>query len=290
MLYDEFTRKNNMLLIAFLFVLFSIAGAIYFIIKSPQVKNTIVREEISEVKEVDKNVVNLPQEEYNAVFIDVSGGDAVGRALVSIVGEKYFLRAVAENLPILDGDYFYEGWLVIPGEEGAFISTGEFYLDDKGVYINEFETSAEFKDHKLYVVTLEPKDDDPLPAEHILEGLLSEGTGFETGTIEEEENVGIYAFYEGVLPAISQEVALVLFFTSEECADCSSLEDNIIENLNAIPPSIFILKTEMEKHTEFVEEYAPIAPHTLIQISRDGEELRRWEGSTSLQEILANII
>ena len=143
MLYYELTMKNNMLLVAFLFVAISIVAALYFLFKTPGTEKTSVKEEFSEERVVQEDTENeealsAVQKEYSAVLIDVSGGNAFGRVVVSVTEESYFLRAVLENLPAIENNNFYEGWLVIPEKEGAFVSTGEIYLDEKGVYINDF--------------------------------------------------------------------------------------------------------------------------------------------------------
>ena len=139
------------------------------------------------------------------------------------------------------------------------------------------------------MVTLETGDEGPLPEFHVLEGLL-ESNGNRAGNSYVEEDTGVYAFYEGSLPAISPDVKLILFFASEECLTCFQLESNIIENLNSIPNKIFIMKVEMEKYEELVDKYSVNTAHTLVQVDRDGEELARWQGSLTLEQLLEDII
>jgi len=109
--------------------------------------------------------------DYNAVLEDVSGGNATGEAGASYKFESYKLYAKFENLPHLDDDYFYEGW-VVRQSPLSVVSTGEAKRN-LGEYINSFNTDEDLTDHDFYVLTLEPNDGDPAPAEHILEGTMT---------------------------------------------------------------------------------------------------------------------
>ena len=87
---------------------------------------------------------------------------------VSYQNYTYTLYAEFEDLPILDDDYFYEGW-VVRNSPLSVISTGPTEIND-GVHSNNFTSEEDLRDHSFYVLTLEPNDGDPAPAEHILEG------------------------------------------------------------------------------------------------------------------------
>ncbi|MBT3816909.1 MAG: hypothetical protein HOE80_03425 [Candidatus Magasanikbacteria bacterium] len=89
----------------------------------------------------------------------------------AVFNNTYTLQAVFEGLPDPEGTDFYEGWIV--RREGSFnvISTGKASKID-GVYKNVYESEKDLSDHTFYVLTIEPDDGDPAPAEHILEGVL----------------------------------------------------------------------------------------------------------------------
>lgn len=109
--------------------------------------------------------------EYSGELTDVSGGDASGTAQSVYADDSYALYVSMENLPELDDGYFYEGWVVRP-EPFQFISTGEVIEQDDGTWVNTYESATDNTDHINYVLTLEPDDGDPAPAEHILEGTM----------------------------------------------------------------------------------------------------------------------
>jgi hypothetical protein len=88
-------------------------------------------------------------------------------------GETYVLSAEIYDLPLPEGTDFYEGWLVKKGTS-EFISTGRAY-DMMPMYSNVFRSNEDLKDkYDFYVLTLEPDDGDPAPAEHIVEGDIKE--------------------------------------------------------------------------------------------------------------------
>lgn len=114
---------------------------------------------------------------YNAELIDVTrkvilGVDtqrkSSGEVTVMDSPGNYSLNATFENLPDPKGTDFYEGWLV-SSNPVAVISTGRAIKED-GRYVNRFETTKDASFYTMYVLTLEPDDNDPASAYHILEG------------------------------------------------------------------------------------------------------------------------
>ncbi len=122
--------------------------------------------------------------EKTGVLNDVTKGEVVrgvttterttgfGTARLTDVG--YELEVVFEALPVPQGDDFYEGWIVRPGDNFSVLSTGALVLEDTGTgsYSNSYRSDEDLLDHDFYVLTLEPNDGDPAPADHILEGAL----------------------------------------------------------------------------------------------------------------------
>jgi len=101
---------------------------------------------------------------------DVSDGTATAKAWIKNTSEQTIHKVVATNLPKLEDDYFYEGWLVQKAPGLDFFSTGELkYSEETNEWILTY-TSDEIKaDYDFVVITLEKKDNDPSPDVHILE-------------------------------------------------------------------------------------------------------------------------
>lgn len=110
---------------------------------------------------------------YKAYLSDVAGGNSTGVVQAGYDNNRYILAAVFENLPELEEGYFYEGWIVRDDPESV-ISTGQV-VEVQGKIVNTFTLEDDLTDHNKYVLTLEPDDGDPAPADHILEGEF-EGT------------------------------------------------------------------------------------------------------------------
>lgn len=78
-----------------------------------------------------------------------------------------------DNLPEPVNGAFYEGWLVQQNPLD-FFSTGVVEQDENGVYIDTYTDDVDWnQSHNFYVLTLEPNDGDPAPADHIVEAVLT---------------------------------------------------------------------------------------------------------------------
>jgi hypothetical protein len=83
------------------------------------------------------------------------------------IEEEYRLHAEFANLPQLPDELFYEGWIV--GGAESLVSTGELTFVE-GVYVNDYTNAKNLTNGLRYVLTIEPRDNDPTAAEHVLEG------------------------------------------------------------------------------------------------------------------------
>lgn len=107
------------------------------------------------------------------VFRGVSTpSDAVWKAHAGYRDGKYILQADFQKLGDPQGTDFYEGW-VVRKSPFAFISTGKLEKIN-GEYTNNFTSSIDYTDYDFYVLTLEPDDGNPAPADHIVEGDVQE--------------------------------------------------------------------------------------------------------------------
>jgi hypothetical protein len=106
---------------------------------------------------------------------DVRGGGGSGEAKRG-TKDGVFYHTVTATLPEINREaYFYEGWLVrkVPFD---YFSTGEMVTNKEGEFVLEWEgeEGENYEDYTEVVITLEPRDNDPSPAEHVLEGTFRE--------------------------------------------------------------------------------------------------------------------
>jgi len=159
--YTKNMSKNTTI---FVILLVLVAGA-YYVFSNDSEDDLYEEEKIEETEEMTYS--------YSGTLEDVSGGDSSGVVQAIFEDGTYSMRAAFADLPAPEGTDFYEGWIVRKGEDFDTISTGEAVLVD-GEYVNTYEADQDLTDHSFYVLTIEPDDGDPAPADHVLEGTLSQ--------------------------------------------------------------------------------------------------------------------
>ncbi|MBU0646087.1 hypothetical protein KJ611_01245 [Patescibacteria group bacterium] len=114
-----------------------------------------------------KEIVDVEKADLRAVF----ESDGQGVATRQIEDGIYF-HTVKASLPAIDRErYFYEGWLVRQVPYNYF-STGEMFTNNLSEFVLRFEGDPRgaYDNYTQVVITLELRDDNPDPADHVLEG------------------------------------------------------------------------------------------------------------------------
>ena len=76
----------------------------------------------------------------------------------------------------------------------------------------------------------------------------------------------------------------VLFFTSDWCISCQSLDRSLQSQLSDLPKGLIIIKVDLE-NSELTDQYNVKVPHTILFIGQDNQELSRKQNST-FQDLL----
>jgi len=100
---------------------------------------------------------------------------------------------------------------------------------------------------------------------------------------------GSYEAYSSEKLALAENGDVVLFFNASWCPSCRGLNSNIESNLKSIPESLTILKTDYDKETELKKKYGVTYQHTLVQVDKDGNMIKKWSGGSNLESILSQI-
>ncbi len=82
---------------------------------------------------------------------------------------------------------------------------------------------------------------------------------------------------------------IVLFFHSMGCTSCENLEKDLLQNRWKIPTNLTILDVDFENGTEFKEKYGVTYNHTLVEIDKDGNLIKKWTGSGNLAELVKDL-
>lgn len=101
--------------------------------------------------------------------------------------------------------------------------------------------------------------------------------------------VGSYEEYSAdkVMRAANGDV--VLFFHASWCPSCRGLNTGIESSLESIPEGLTILKADYDKETELKKKYGVTYQHTLVQVDKDGNMLKKWSGGSTLESILSQV-
>lgn len=100
---------------------------------------------------------------------------------------------------------------------------------------------------------------------------------------------GTYEAYAQEKLARAETGDVVLFFHASWCPTCRALSADIEKNASAVPPGVSILKVDYDSQTELKKKYGVTYQHTLVQVDKDGNLIRKWSGSSSLSSIVSQI-
>jgi thioredoxin 1 len=101
--------------------------------------------------------------------------------------------------------------------------------------------------------------------------------------------VGSYEAYSADKLARAETGDVVLFFHASWCPSCRGLNTSIESNLKSIPEGVTILKTDYDKETELKKKYGVTYQHTLVQVDKSGNMIKKWSGGGTLDNLLSQI-
>ncbi len=116
--------------------------------------------------------------------------------------------------------------------------------------------------------------------------------GMEDTKMTEEKammKVGSYEAYSPEKIARAETGDVVLFFHASWCPSCRSLNSDIEKNISSIPEAVSILKVDYDKEVELKKKYGVTYQHTLVQVDKDGNLIKKWSGSPKLANLISEI-
>jgi thiol-disulfide isomerase/thioredoxin len=93
---------------------------------------------------------------------------------------------------------------------------------------------------------------------------------------------GSYEAYAPEKIARAETGDVVLFFHASWCPSCRGLNADIEKHLETIPAQLSILKVDYDTETELKKKYGVTYQHTLVQVDKDGNLIKKWSGSPAL--------
>lgn len=100
---------------------------------------------------------------------------------------------------------------------------------------------------------------------------------------------GSYEAYSADKIARAENGDVVLFFHASWCPSCRGLNSNIEANREDIPSNLTILKTDYDTNTALKQKYGVTTQHTLVQVDKDGNLIKKWSGGGTLTSIVSQV-
>lgn len=82
---------------------------------------------------------------------------------------------------------------------------------------------------------------------------------------------------------------VVLFFKANWCPTCRGVDADINANVGAIPVDLRILKINYDASDALKAKYGVTYQHTFVQVDANGNLIKKWSGSPTLEAILKEI-
>ncbi len=82
---------------------------------------------------------------------------------------------------------------------------------------------------------------------------------------------------------------VVLNFFAAWCPLCRTLKADIQANLANIPSNLTILTVDYDNSTDIKKKYGVTYQHTMVQVDKDGNLIKKWMGSPTLAAFVAEV-
>jgi thiol-disulfide isomerase/thioredoxin len=79
---------------------------------------------------------------------------------------------------------------------------------------------------------------------------------------------------------------VVLFFNASWCSTCKIARDNFQASLSEIPSDMTIVEVDFDDSQDLRTTYGVTIQHTFVQIDENGQGLRKWSGSMTIDDLI----
>jgi len=134
-------------------------------------------------------------------------------------------------------------------------------------------------------------NDMSIPGEDMMESdsMMETRGDLSDDTMTKGMSVGTYEAYDESKLAMASSGDVVLFFRASWCPTCRTLDADIQESLNDIPQDVTILDVDYDSASELKKKYGVTTQHTLVQVDENGDEITKWVGSNTLEDIVSRL-
>lgn len=103
------------------------------------------------------------------------------------------------------------------------------------------------------------------------------------------EKAGSYEVYSPEKIARAENGQVVLFFRASWCPTCRVVNADINANILKIPSNLSILDIDYDNSKELKKKYGVTYQHTFVQVDKDGNLIKKWVGSPTLESLISEI-
>jgi thioredoxin 1 len=89
-------------------------------------------------------------------------------------------------------------------------------------------------------------------------------------------------------PTAYQSGAVVLFFAASWCPTCQAADESLTRA--GVPDGLTVVKVDYDEETDLKRRYGVTVQHTFVQVDTDGNQLAKFAGSVTGEDILGETV
>ena len=122
--------------------------------------------------------------------------------------------------------------------------------------------------------------------------LESEVVGDSSTTQNTDSSRGNYVSYQNYEQEVEKykDSRVIMFFNASWCSTCKIARDNFESSLDQIPLDLTIVVVDFDNSDDLRKKYGITVQHTFVQIDANGESLKKWSGSTTIDQIVNALV
>ena len=94
---------------------------------------------------------------------------------------------------------------------------------------------------------------------------------------------GSFSDYDSAKLVNAEKGKVVLFFSANWCPTCQEANKNF--NASAPPVGLTLLKVDYDNSNDLKKKYGVTYQHTYVQVDKNGNQIKKWSGSTSYDQL-----
>lgn len=141
------------------------------------------------------------------------------------------------------------------------------------------------------VIMMEDKDGDAMMESHGDNMMDSDPKAMDSMEKDETammKKAGSFVNYEDVDVA-SLSGKIVLDFSATWCPSCRTFKADVAASLDDIPENLNLVVVDYDTYTDLRKKYNVTYQHTFVQIDRDGNEIKKWSGGSTLESVIQQV-